>query len=69
MPDAYAPIVGTIEKSDVKKQLKIEYADICAWQTSYYYSIDGKGVYVDFAKRKTADLPKTMLHRFIKISL
>lgn len=52
VPDAYAPIVGTIEKSDVKKQLKIEYADICAWQTSYYYSIDGKGVYVDFAKEE-----------------
>ena len=32
--------------------MNIEYADICAWQTSYYYSIDGKGVYVDFAKEE-----------------
>ena len=58
VPDEYAPIVSVIEKSDVKKQLKIEYAYICALRTSYYYSVDGKGAFIDFAKEKNCGFSK-----------
>lgn len=58
VPYEYAPIAGAIEKSDVNKQLQINYAHIVGSQIYYHYSIGGKCVYVGFDKEENCGYPK-----------